>query len=330
MGDDDAQLVLSIPLSKQSIRDKLVWNHTKSGIYLTCSGYRSARDMKKNGELRTKDMGTSSDGSSSSARWKGVWKLKVPPRVWGFIWKCMENALPLETNLRRRGIKVDNECVLCKNKSETLQHLFLDCSFRCRLWFATPWSFLVNNGHWRSFPEWWDYISKQLASHNLEEDMGKVEENGLRLANEYSGETKKVPRQSSNEAVTVLQGWATPSPGFVKINCDAGWSQTTKCGTTGLVCQDEAGQFVGAVFYNLGQVQSAAVAEVLAIREGMEWAWKQGWRRVEVESDAKVIIQSINGVYPVSLTLKWWYWISFIWPNIWRLSFSILVVDQTM
>ncbi|GAA0157875.1 hypothetical protein LIER_38538 [Lithospermum erythrorhizon] len=51
MDSDNANLVLAIPLSRQQIRDRLVWNHTKSGNYLTSSGYLSTRNMKRNGEL---------------------------------------------------------------------------------------------------------------------------------------------------------------------------------------------------------------------------------------------------------------------------------------
>ncbi|GAA0176209.1 hypothetical protein LIER_42041 [Lithospermum erythrorhizon] len=42
MDSDDAKLLLSIPFSWQNIRDRLVWNHKKTGIYLTSSGYLSA------------------------------------------------------------------------------------------------------------------------------------------------------------------------------------------------------------------------------------------------------------------------------------------------
>ncbi|GAA0167336.1 hypothetical protein LIER_22292 [Lithospermum erythrorhizon] len=50
----------SIPLSRRLIQDKLIWHHTWSGVYLTCSGYKCARAMKRNGDLR----GVSSDESS--------------------------------------------------------------------------------------------------------------------------------------------------------------------------------------------------------------------------------------------------------------------------
>ncbi|GAA0152537.1 hypothetical protein LIER_10992 [Lithospermum erythrorhizon] len=41
VGAVDASLVLAIPLSQNQIMDRLVWNHTKSGCYLTCSGYKT-------------------------------------------------------------------------------------------------------------------------------------------------------------------------------------------------------------------------------------------------------------------------------------------------
>ncbi|GAA0162731.1 hypothetical protein LIER_18761 [Lithospermum erythrorhizon] len=49
MSRDEARKVLAIPLSRQRIHDRVIWNHTKSGHYLTCSGYISAREMKLNG-----------------------------------------------------------------------------------------------------------------------------------------------------------------------------------------------------------------------------------------------------------------------------------------
>ncbi|GAA0158990.1 hypothetical protein LIER_15880 [Lithospermum erythrorhizon] len=36
----------------------------------------------------------------------------------------------------------------------------------------------------------------------------------------------------------------------------------------------------------------------------MEKAWKQGWRRVEIESDTKFIIHVVNGVYSVSSDIE--------------------------
>ncbi|GAA0144625.1 hypothetical protein LIER_05021 [Lithospermum erythrorhizon] len=50
-----------MPLSRYHIRDKIVWHHTNSGVYLMSSGYKSARTKKHNGGLHCKPAGESSD-----------------------------------------------------------------------------------------------------------------------------------------------------------------------------------------------------------------------------------------------------------------------------
>ncbi|GAA0151018.1 hypothetical protein LIER_09828 [Lithospermum erythrorhizon] len=54
MEGDDLAKVLVLPLSHRGMEDKLIWNHTHCGHYLTSSGYKCAHEMKKNGELRGK------------------------------------------------------------------------------------------------------------------------------------------------------------------------------------------------------------------------------------------------------------------------------------
>ncbi|GAA0184711.1 hypothetical protein LIER_31999 [Lithospermum erythrorhizon] len=45
------------------------------GNYLTCSGYKCARTMKKNGELRTKACGEGSSCEGGQSTWREFWKL---------------------------------------------------------------------------------------------------------------------------------------------------------------------------------------------------------------------------------------------------------------
>ncbi|GAA0151152.1 hypothetical protein LIER_09934 [Lithospermum erythrorhizon] len=67
--EEDTSRILAIPLSKFHVRDKMVWNHTKCGTYLTSSGYRSARDYKKDEGLRSKPVGESSTRDSEGELW---------------------------------------------------------------------------------------------------------------------------------------------------------------------------------------------------------------------------------------------------------------------
>ncbi|GAA0184226.1 hypothetical protein LIER_31514 [Lithospermum erythrorhizon] len=69
---EDAVKILTIPLSKHHIRDKLVWSYSNCGIYLTISGYKSARTLKGNGGLCKMVMGESSNHGGELELWKNV------------------------------------------------------------------------------------------------------------------------------------------------------------------------------------------------------------------------------------------------------------------
>ncbi|GAA0175469.1 hypothetical protein LIER_28636 [Lithospermum erythrorhizon] len=58
--EEDARKILAIPLSRSHIRDRVVWHHTNCGVYLTSSGYKSARELKRNGNGRSKPRDESS------------------------------------------------------------------------------------------------------------------------------------------------------------------------------------------------------------------------------------------------------------------------------
>ncbi|GAA0175267.1 hypothetical protein LIER_28477 [Lithospermum erythrorhizon] len=120
MEGEEMNRVLSIPLSKHNIRDRVIWNHSRSGEYYTSSWYLTARDMRKNGDLHGNYRGESSRGGSVGSWWKELWSLKMPPRVKLFLWKCLDNALPTRDNLMKRGMKGEECCVLCNSMPETI------------------------------------------------------------------------------------------------------------------------------------------------------------------------------------------------------------------
>lgn len=57
-----------------------------------------------------------------------------PPRIKTFLWRALDNNLPVRTNLIRRGVEVDNECPLCGLEEESIGHLFFDCQVARGIW----------------------------------------------------------------------------------------------------------------------------------------------------------------------------------------------------
>lgn len=51
-------------------------------------------------------------------------------------WRLVRDRLPTKDNLKRRNIIGDQEeiCCRCKDKAETADHLFLECTPMNRLW----------------------------------------------------------------------------------------------------------------------------------------------------------------------------------------------------
>ncbi|GAA0155445.1 hypothetical protein LIER_13172 [Lithospermum erythrorhizon] len=89
--------------------------------------------------------------------------------------------------------------------------------------------------------------------------------------------------------------WQKPNRGWLKLNTDASWRKSINQGAAGFVCRDDRGTFVGARFIQIPKVASPIVAEALALRYGVEFALMHNWRRLEVESDSKMLFQMLTG-----------------------------------
>ncbi|KAF8393481.1 hypothetical protein HHK36_021725 [Tetracentron sinense] len=62
-----------------------------------------------------------------SSCWKGIWALKLPPKISWFLWRCMHNAIEVSRELNRRRIAVDRYCPFCGNGEESVLHMLLEC-----------------------------------------------------------------------------------------------------------------------------------------------------------------------------------------------------------
>lgn len=126
---EEARCMLSMPLSKFGCGNKLIWHHTKGGVYSVKTGYYIAQDLSRNGELGCKGRGESSAGQGRSKVWSTIWKLDVPYKLRHFIWRSRKNILMVKLNLQRRGIGLPTTCPTCGVAEETQCHMFFHCPF---------------------------------------------------------------------------------------------------------------------------------------------------------------------------------------------------------
>jgi hypothetical protein len=58
-----------------------------------------------------------------------IWKWKIPMKIKLFVWLLLEQKILTWDNLRKSGAQGPSICVLCKEREESLLHLFGECSF---------------------------------------------------------------------------------------------------------------------------------------------------------------------------------------------------------
>lgn len=313
-----------------------MWHFHKQGVYTVRSGYDLALYLKRNGELGVKGDGEGSRASDQTAVWKGIWRLRIPPKLRTFIWKACRNALAVRHHLVQRRVPVDNGCAFCDHEFETQEHLFFQCEFARAMWFASPLQLDVRTLGTGDFLVCW----RSLIT--LYEPRGRVEE-VLQLAafvlwriwkcrnalvftgtrtqpcdavalllkqvdefNEVHATERTqlvqrgLPSGAGGDASVV---WACPPPGLVKLNCDGAWEAQTGKGGVGWVLRDGIGCFISAGGNGEIRSGSALMVEAAAVRDALTWCLDLGYGKMVVESDSLSLIKMLNQEGTVDLEI---------------------------
>ncbi|KAJ0918571.1 putative reverse transcriptase zinc-binding domain-containing protein [Helianthus annuus] len=98
--------------------DKWSWTPDNSGIFSTASVKALSEEVDNSG--------------NSVWKWKGSW---IPSKCKIFIWRSNLGRIPTRNALARRDIQIDSEdCILCSDASETVDHIFSACEVSLRVW----------------------------------------------------------------------------------------------------------------------------------------------------------------------------------------------------
>jgi ribonuclease HI len=89
--------------------------------------------------------------------------------------------------------------------------------------------------------------------------------------------------------------WSRPQVRYIKLNVDASFHVDRKAGATTAVLRDHQGRFVAAAGKFIPHVTSIAMAEVMAMKDGLNFANQIGCSRIEVESDSLETIEGCTG-----------------------------------
>ncbi|XP_013709689.1 uncharacterized protein LOC106413463 [Brassica napus] len=118
--------ILQIKTSSTAAPDTLLWLPEKSGVYSTKTGYRVGMTSDKPLSLE-----------NSPVNWLShIWNVKTGPKLKDFLWRVVRKAIPVSSNLEKRGFPSFN-CKTCGASEDDL-HVFLKCPLAEEVWNLVP------------------------------------------------------------------------------------------------------------------------------------------------------------------------------------------------
>ncbi|XP_019459896.1 PREDICTED: uncharacterized protein LOC109359653 [Lupinus angustifolius] len=110
----DAMATIQI---NQDMSDELVWKHSTNGKLTLKTAYSFFKPRIR------------------QLSWcKLIWSSSIPPTKSFNTWRLVNNKMPTDENLQKRGIPMASICTLCHTAAENSPHLFLHCSYAFPLW----------------------------------------------------------------------------------------------------------------------------------------------------------------------------------------------------
>ena len=232
----DAEAILSIPISESIAKDRMVWAKDKKCIFTVRSAYRLAWEI----EVEGGNTGCS-DSTKMHGVWRGVWSMNLPNKIKHFAWKACNCILPTRDSLLRRKITDTNICEVCGRQVETTMHMLcflvvesrfgVQASFLCLAMFKSHgalWTHLVDFGLvGRPSRGCWRGGSLSVGVFGRAEmrfDTAKrgadrvIVRSSLKLLEDFQSTNEKLSRlrtENHNRAA-----WKPPPPASFKVNVD--------------------------------------------------------------------------------------------------------------
>ncbi|KAL2935724.1 hypothetical protein RDABS01_018842 [Bienertia sinuspersici] len=290
---ESARIILSTHIPKSTTADTLYWTLTPNGSMTSKSAYR----------LLTKSSSMGLDGRSTSKSRKCLWKMHIPSKWKIFLWKLIWNALPLRTNLIRRGIQVASICPLFGGCEETSEHLFRDCTIARHVWFASALGLRVEAAQSIPLGSWVQNLVFFLAT-GTDMDINLATELVIVLWAIWNHRNKIVFEACFVSPNTILKLCAQlsgvahdPIEGYVWV--DGSWKHGQKAkhkAGIGWVISDWLGHKVSGRLPILSA--SPLQTEAKALYEGLKQAYSRGFQRIKIYSNSAVLIQLLINKLP--------------------------------
>ena len=116
--------IMSIPLCKNRVANKILWPSNQPGLYTVKFGYQFLVDEQRNYGADGLQFGQANVLPLSHAEWKKIWSLPIPNKVRNFVWRACKNSIHVKTILVRRKVLNADICDHCHLSCEDTMHAF--------------------------------------------------------------------------------------------------------------------------------------------------------------------------------------------------------------
>ncbi|KAL6136612.1 hypothetical protein ACLB2K_061907 [Fragaria x ananassa] len=301
----DVDLILSIPLSRRPIADKLIWHFHKKGIFTTKSAYFVAKNIAIGTVLAPL-----TPVDPMCKLWKAIWNAKVRGKVTIHTWRSCANILPTRANLLRKGYEGEMGCLMCNHILEDNMHLFLHCPYAQETWSTA--SIPNNAANHVNLQDWLltlvgtvtkDVFAKVLIimwsiwknrNTQLWENKRQRPSEAALLSLGWLTEFTAINTSSLGTTVGRQKKWEKARHGWYKCSCDGAFVTDIHRGGSGVVIRDEHGQFRAGAGKVLVQVTSPFHAELIALLEGLKLAETLHISKIVFETDCLLLQQAVS------------------------------------
>lgn len=123
--EEEVQAIRGIPIRRVSVQDRLVRNLAKNRQYTVNSSYKVTKLCEK--KVQGEEGSSRRREDEDRNLWLGIWNMNIKKKIRHFIWRVCHDRIPVNANLRNRGIEVNETRRQCGEGRETVEHLFFHC-----------------------------------------------------------------------------------------------------------------------------------------------------------------------------------------------------------
>ena len=219
--------------------------------------------------------------------WKRIWYIPSPNKIKMFTWRIAHNSLALCTNLRRRGVQLEDcKCLFCGRVDEDAAHLFVKCksvkevwrqsgmeAIRIRLESAETvtmaldilWE-LKEKERVQILTAWWHWWNNRnkLREGELPVSAHEIVRRSISQSDEYFQLFSKKHRKQDKDG----ERWCLPTDGVL----DASYIPGENYASWGVVVRDCKGELVAASAGKTAGISDVYSAELQAMQRAMDIA----------------------------------------------------------